>query len=101
KRIGVITVQSYHPNVYNDYNLQLLKSIAVYTAIAIDNASLYSNMEQRVAERTQEVIKQKELLEKNFNDVKLSAQIAKDIASSFSVETIVAAVYDNVKSVIN
>ncbi len=101
KVIGVITVQSEKTNAYTDYHVQILKNLAVYVAIAIDNAFLYQNMEDMVGERTNEVIKQKELLEKNFNDVKLSAEIAKDIAASLSVETIVAKVYDNVKSIVN
>jgi serine phosphatase RsbU (regulator of sigma subunit) len=65
-------------------------------AIAIDNASLYENMEQRVIERTKEVTQQKEQLEKNFNDTKLIAQISKDITASLSIETIISTVYENV-----
>src|ERR1044071_3390736 len=45
KKIGVITVQSFVPSAYNDYHLQILKNLAVYVAIAIDNANLYQNME--------------------------------------------------------
>jgi serine phosphatase RsbU (regulator of sigma subunit)/putative methionine-R-sulfoxide reductase with GAF domain len=101
KVIGVITVQSTKSNAYTDYHVQILKNLAVYVAIAIDNAFLYQNMEDMVAERTKEVTKQKELLEKNFNDVKLSAEIAKAIASSLSVETIVSKVYENVRSILN
>jgi transcriptional regulator with GAF, ATPase, and Fis domain/tetratricopeptide (TPR) repeat protein len=101
KVMGVITVQSQKSNAYTDYHVQILKNLTVYVAIGIDNAFLYQNMEDMVGERTKEVTKQKELLEKNFNDIKISAQIAKDIASSLSVETIAAKVYDNVKSVLN
>ncbi len=101
KVMGIITVQSEKSNAYTDYHVQILKNLAVYVAIGIDNAFLYQNMEDMVTERTKEVTKQKELLEKNFNDVKTSAQIAKDIASSLSVEAIVEKVYDNVKSVLS
>ncbi|MBK9284147.1 MAG: GAF domain-containing protein [Sphingobacteriaceae bacterium] len=100
KVIGIITVQSTQANAYSDYHVQILKNLAVYVAIAIDNAFLYQNMEDMVQERTREVIKQKELIEKNFNDVKLSAEIAKVIASSLSVETIVSRVYENLQSIV-
>lgn len=100
KVIGIITVQSMSVNAYTDYHVQILKNLAVYVAIAIDNAFLYQNMEDMVQERTKEVIKQKEMLEKNFNDVKLSAEIAKVIASSLSVETIVSQVYQNLQSIV-
>jgi len=99
KVIGMITVQSTKTNAYSDYQVQILKNLAVYVAIAIDNAWLYQNMEDMVTERTKEVTVQKELLEKNFNDVKLSAEIAKVIASSLSVETIVSRVYENVNDI--
>ncbi|MDP3557811.1 MAG: GAF domain-containing protein [Bacteroidota bacterium] len=101
KKIGVISVQSFKPNVYTDYHLQLIKSVATYTAIALDNASLYNNLEFRVGERTAEVIAQKELLEKNFNDIKITAEITKDIASSLSVENIVSTVYNKVNDLMS
>jgi transcriptional regulator with GAF, ATPase, and Fis domain len=101
KVIGVITAQSFSKNAYTDYHVQVLKNLAVYVAIAIDNASLYENMEERVVERTAEVTKQKELLEKNFNDIKLTAEITKDIASSLSVENIVSTVYNKVNNLMS
>jgi transcriptional regulator with GAF, ATPase, and Fis domain len=101
KRLGVITVQSFKRNAYKDNDLQMLKNLAVYVAIAIDNASLYENMEQRVVERTKEVTQQKEQLEKNFNDTKLIAQISKVITASLSVETIVSMAYENINNLMN
>jgi transcriptional regulator with GAF, ATPase, and Fis domain len=101
KVIGVITAQSFNKNAYTNYHVQVLKNLAVYVAIAIDNASLYENMEDRVIERTAEVTKQKELLEKNFNDIKLTAEITKDIASSLSVENIVSTVYEKVNNLMS
>jgi len=101
KVIGVITAQSFNKNAYTNYHVQVLKNLAVYVAIAIDNASLYENLEDRVIERTAEVTKQKELLEKNFNDIKLTAEITKDIASSLSVENIVSTVYEKVNNLMS
>ncbi len=101
KPVGVITVQSFKRNTYTDYHVQILKNLAVYVAIAIDNASLYQNMEHRVIERTKEVTQQKEQLEKNFNDTKLIAQISKVITSSLSVETIVSMAYENINNLMS
>jgi len=101
KRLGVITVQSFKRNAYKDNDLQMLKNLAVYVAIAIDNASLYENMEQRVIERTKEVTLQKEQLEKNFNDTKLIAQISKVITASLSVETIVSMAYESINNLMS
>ena len=101
KKLGVITVQSFKKNRYTDYHVQVLKNLAVYVAIAIDNASLYQNMEQRVIERTKEVTQQKEQLEKNFNDTKLVAQISKVITSSLSVDAIVSMAYENINNLMS
>ncbi len=100
-KIGVLTVQSFSKNAYSEYQLNILKNLAVHIGIAFDNASLYENMEERVVERTVEVTKQKEQLEKNFQDTKLIAQITKDISASLSVETIVSKLYQNLNTLMN
>jgi signal transduction histidine kinase/ligand-binding sensor domain-containing protein len=44
--IGVITVQSFAKNAYNDYHLNILRNLAVYTKIALENASAYRKIEE-------------------------------------------------------
>jgi serine phosphatase RsbU (regulator of sigma subunit) len=63
KVIGVITVQSYQKNRYTKKHLDILRTLANYTAIAFDNALLYDNMEGEVNLRTAEIEKQKIVLE--------------------------------------
>ena len=101
KKLGVLSVQSFKKHSYSDYHLNILQNLAVHIGIALDNASLYENMEERVEQRTVEVTKQKEQLEKNFQDTKLIAQITKDISASLSVETIVSKVYENVNTLMS
>ncbi len=45
--IGVITVQSFEKNVYDEKKVALLSSLASYTAIAIDNAKAYDTIQNR------------------------------------------------------
>ncbi len=47
KVIGVITVQSFKKNAYDDYHLNLLRSLAVYTGIAIENANSYHQINEQ------------------------------------------------------
>jgi len=49
--IGVISVQSYATNAYDQDDLALLVGIAHQAAIAIENARLYSAIQQELAER--------------------------------------------------
>jgi len=63
-RIGVITTQSFKPNAYSEYQIDIIRSLAIYVTIALENASLYGNMEAEVKKRTAEIEKQKEELAK-------------------------------------
>ena len=62
--IGVVTVQSLERDAYSEYIVSLMRNLGVSIGIALDNATLYENLEEKVAERTQEVTKQKEEIEK-------------------------------------
>jgi signal transduction histidine kinase len=46
KKLGVITVQSFHQNAYSPYDLFMLRNIAVYTAIALENADAFNSLNQ-------------------------------------------------------
>lgn len=44
KKLGVITIQSFQKNTYTDYHLFMLRNIAIYTGIALDNAESYEKL---------------------------------------------------------
>jgi signal transduction histidine kinase len=44
KAIGVISAQSYKPEVYTDYHVNMLRNLAAYCAIALDNADAYHRL---------------------------------------------------------
>lgn len=43
--IGVITAQSFRKNAYTEYHVNILRNLAAYTAIAMDNASAYKRLD--------------------------------------------------------
>lgn len=45
--IGVLSTQSYQPDVYHDYDLSLLQTFADHIAIAVQNARLYQQEQRR------------------------------------------------------
>jgi signal transduction histidine kinase len=45
----VITVQSFTKNAFSDYHLYMLRTIAVYTAIALENAESFQNLQQTLS----------------------------------------------------
>ena len=44
EKLGVITVQSFKENAYSEYQLFMLRNIATYAAIAIENAESYETL---------------------------------------------------------
>ncbi|HEV8506180.1 MAG TPA: ATP-binding protein [Chitinophagaceae bacterium] len=48
KIFGVITVQSFQRDAFSDYHLYMLRTIALYAAIALENAESYKKLNQTV-----------------------------------------------------
>ena len=48
--IGVITTQSFEKNAYSKYHVNLLRNLANYAAIALDNASAYRKLDATLSE---------------------------------------------------
>jgi signal transduction histidine kinase len=48
KMLGVITVQSFEKNAYSEYHLYMLRNIAIYATIALENAESYKKLNQTV-----------------------------------------------------
>lgn len=101
KVLGVITVQSFKKFAYTSYHIDILKTLGSYTAIALENANLVENLEEKVAERTREVVKQKEEIEKTYQNTKLLSEIGKEISSLLSVEEIIQRAYNNVNTLMD
>ena len=96
QKIGVISIQSEKSNNFNVYDLDVLRNLAVYVGIAVSNARMYQDLEKTVAVRTKEVVKQKEAVEKTFENTQILGEIGNDITSVLSVEAIIEKVYGNV-----
>jgi serine phosphatase RsbU (regulator of sigma subunit) len=77
--IGVLTIQSYIKNAYTEYHMDILRGLSHSIATALDNAMLYSNLEEKVNERTAEVVKQKEIIEEKNKHITDSIIYAKRI----------------------
>jgi signal transduction histidine kinase/ligand-binding sensor domain-containing protein len=62
--IGVLTTQSFERNAYSDYQLNLLRNLATYAAIAIDNAAAYRRLNKTLEDlrEAQEQLVQQEKL---------------------------------------
>ena len=51
KVLGIVTIQSFKKHAYTEHHLNLMRSLASYTSIAIDNAAAYRRLNQQEAEK--------------------------------------------------
>lgn len=98
---GVITVQSFQKNAYVPSHMDVLKTLGTYTAIALENANLVEHLEEKVKERTSEVVEQKEQIEKSFRNTELIGEIGKEITATLSVDEIISKVYQQVNTLMD
>lgn len=96
RTLGVITVQSFRKNAYSNYHLDILRNLAVYAAIALENARLYENMEETVQERTREIVAQKEEIEKSYENTRLLSEIGQQLTSTLNFEKLFIKLHENV-----
>jgi signal transduction histidine kinase len=78
KMFGVITVQSFSKSAYTDYHLNMLRTIAIYAAIALENAESFKKLSETV-NSLQETQKQLIQSEKMASLGELTAGIAHEI----------------------
>ena len=78
RTIGVITTQSFNKNAYSPYHVNLLRNLATYAAIALDNASAYRQLNSTLQE-LQTMQKQLVQQEKLASLGQLTAGIAHEI----------------------
>ncbi len=45
--LGIITIQSFEKNAYTEHHLNVMQSLASYTAIAVDNAAAYRQLNEQ------------------------------------------------------
>jgi len=68
KRIGVLTVQSVKKGFFTEYHYDILKNLAVYISIALDNANAYA----QIATQKEEITLQRDKIKKRNADLKLA-----------------------------
>jgi signal transduction histidine kinase/ligand-binding sensor domain-containing protein len=70
--MGVITVQSFQKNAYNEYHLNIVRNLAVYSKIALDNAAAYKQIEQQsdhLRKANRDIRKQKQQIEQTNREL--------------------------------
>ena len=94
KKLGVVTIQYFETNAYSKYHLNILKNLANFISVALENARLYENMEEEVKIRTQEI-------EKNYKNIELLSKIGQELISTLDFENVIERLYYNVNKLMD
>lgn len=100
-RLGVITVQSFKKYVYTEYHENILRNLATYTTIALENAILYQEMEDKVKKRTSQLASQKDKIEQAFENIKKLSEIGQKLTGLLSLDSLIKAIYENVNGLMD
>lgn len=101
EKIGVFTVQSFQKYAYKDYHANFLKNLAVFVGIALENANLYSGLENEVAKRTSEIVQQKEEIEVTHKNAQILNAVGKDLISTTDINLIFKQLHENVSQLMD
>ena len=72
KNIGVLTVQSFEPFAYSSYHINILRNMAIYVQIALENAGAYREIADKskiLREANNSIRQQKELIEEKNKEL--------------------------------
>ena len=92
--IGLISVQSFQRNVYSEYDIDLIRNLSVYAAIALNNAKSYQSVEGLVKERTAEIQHEKQKVEKAYRNTELIGELGQKLISSLDLDDVMTEVYE-------
>ncbi|WP_027000423.1 trifunctional serine/threonine-protein kinase/ATP-binding protein/SpoIIE family protein phosphatase [Eisenibacter elegans] len=82
KLVGLLYLENSHnTGVFSQDRANLLALLSSQIAISIENAQLYENLEEKVKERTVEVMRQKDYIEEQKNEIEIKAR---DIKASIN-----------------
>jgi signal transduction histidine kinase len=72
KKLGVLTVQSFDIKAFNEYHINIIRNIAIYAKIALENANVYRELEiqsMNLKRANKNINKQNKLIEEQYHQL--------------------------------
>ena len=86
KTVGMLSAQSYQPNVYSEDDLQILSTLANQAAVAIQNGRLFNETERLARELEVRVIERTAQLQREQQNTETLLRILTEVSSSLDLD---------------
>ena len=86
KTVGMLSAQSYQPNVYTEDDLQILSTLANQAAVAIQNSRLFNEIQRLAQELEQRVIERTAQLQREQQNTETLLRILTEVSSSLDLD---------------
>jgi PAS domain S-box-containing protein len=86
KTVGMLSAQSYQPNVYTEDDLQILSTLANQAAVAIQNGRLFNETERLAQELERRVVERTAQLQREQQNTETLLRILTEVSSSLDLD---------------
>jgi GAF domain-containing protein len=86
KTVGMLSAQSYQPNVYSEDDLQILSTLANQAAVAIQNGRLFNETERLARELEVRVVERTAQLQREQQNTETLLHILTEVSSSLDLD---------------
>jgi PAS domain S-box-containing protein len=86
KTVGMLSAQSYQPNVYTEDDLQILSTLANQAAVAIQNGRLFSETQRLAFELEERVVERTAQLKREQQNTETLLRILTEVSSSLDLD---------------
>src|SRR5512139_1711584 len=86
KTVGMLSAQTYKPNVYTEDDLQILSTLANQAAVAIQNGRLFNETERLARELERRVVERTAQLQREQQNTETLLHILTEVSSSLDLD---------------
>ena len=86
RTVGMLSAQSYQPNVYSEDDLQILSTLANQAAVAIQNGRLFNETERLAQELERRVVERTAQLQREQQNTETLLRILTEVSSSLDLD---------------
>ena len=86
RTIGMLSAQSYEPNVYNEDDLQILSTLANQAIVAIQNGRLFNETQRLAQQLEQRVVERTAQLQREQQNTETLLRILTEVSSSLDLD---------------